>query len=134
LSLVLIKFQLASTALTVTAKAVPAVCPAGAPVLPAGVPGAVVSPGVSNCNLANAPALIVIGGLVLTGFVPSLLSMAVTVQTPAVRLVMLNDLVPETNAVLAGSTSFGSAELMPTVSVTALTTFQFASTALTVRL
>ena len=44
-SLVLIKFQLASTALTVATKAVPAVCGTGVPVFPVGVPGAAVSPG-----------------------------------------------------------------------------------------
>src|SRR5439155_726749 len=45
---VLTRFQLASTALTATLKAAPAVCAEGAPVLPVGVPGAVVSPGASN--------------------------------------------------------------------------------------
>ncbi len=133
-SLVPIRFQLASTALTLTLKAVPAVCAAGVPVLPAAVPGAVVSPGVSNCNLAKAPALTVIGGLVVTGLVPSLLSIAVTVQVPAVMFVMLKDLLPETKAALAGSTSFGSVELMPIISVTVFTRFQLASTAFTVRL
>ena len=37
---VLIKFQLASTALTVTLKEVPAVCAVGVPVLPVALPGA----------------------------------------------------------------------------------------------
>ncbi len=63
-SLVLIKFQFASTAFTVTAKDVPAVCAVGVPVLPAVFPGAAVSPGTSNCNLANAPAMTVMDGLV----------------------------------------------------------------------
>ena len=44
-SLVETKFQLASTALTLTVKALPAVCAEGAPVLPLAVPGAAVSPG-----------------------------------------------------------------------------------------
>src|SRR5438477_465534 len=39
---VLIRFQLASTALAVTLKAVPAVCAVGAPVLPVALPGAAV--------------------------------------------------------------------------------------------
>ena len=38
-------FQLASTALTVTLKLLPAVCADGVPVLPVAVPGAAVSPG-----------------------------------------------------------------------------------------
>src|SRR3989441_1494748 len=52
-------FQLASTALTVTLKARPAVRAVGAPVLPVAVPGAAVSPGTINCNLTNAPAVTV---------------------------------------------------------------------------
>ena len=63
-SLLLIEFQFASTALTVTAKAVPAVCAVGVPVLPVVFPGMAVSPGTSNCNFAKAPAITVIGGLV----------------------------------------------------------------------
>jgi len=54
-SLVLITFQVASTARTVTSKAVPAVCAVGGPVLPVGVPGAAVSPGSKTCNWAKAP-------------------------------------------------------------------------------
>ena len=57
LSLVLTTFQLASTALTVTLKAVPAVCAEGVPLLPLTVAGAAVSPGANNCNLARGPAL-----------------------------------------------------------------------------
>ena len=45
---VLIKFQFASTALTVTMKAVPAVWAIGVPVLPLALPGAAVSPGRST--------------------------------------------------------------------------------------
>ena len=56
-SLVFTTFQLASTALTVTLNAVPAVWARGVPVLPLAVPGAAVSPGTSNCSLANAPEL-----------------------------------------------------------------------------
>src|SRR5215468_4344750 len=47
------KFQFASTALTVTVKAVPAVSAVGVPVLPVPVPGAAVSPGSKSCNLVN---------------------------------------------------------------------------------
>ena len=48
-------FQLASTALTVTLKAVPAVCAVGVPVLPEAVPGAAVSPGSRIWSFAKAP-------------------------------------------------------------------------------
>src|SRR2546428_720458 len=44
-SLVPTRFQLESTALTVTVKAAPAICPEGVPLLPVAVPGAAVSPG-----------------------------------------------------------------------------------------
>ncbi len=47
------RFQFASTALTVTVKAMPACCGSGVPVLPKAVPGAAVSPGMSNCSFAN---------------------------------------------------------------------------------
>jgi hypothetical protein len=56
---VLTKFQLASTALTVTVTAAPAVCAEGEPVLPVVVPAAAVSPGINTCNFAAAPALTV---------------------------------------------------------------------------
>ena len=47
-SLVLITFQLASTALTVALNALPAVWAKGVPVFPEPVPGVAVSPGTSN--------------------------------------------------------------------------------------
>src|ERR1043166_6938255 len=47
---VLTRFQLASTAVTVTAKKVPEIWLVGVPVLPEALPGAAVSPGTSNCN------------------------------------------------------------------------------------
>src|SRR6266700_5612276 len=53
MSLVLTTFQLASTALTVTLKAVPAVWAAGVPVLPVVVPGAGVAPGTNNCSFTK---------------------------------------------------------------------------------
>src|SRR5690242_15943102 len=65
----LTKFQFASTAFTVTLKAVPAVCAVGVPVLPVLVPGALVSPGANNCSLAKAPALMGIEELVFDAFV-----------------------------------------------------------------
>src|SRR5919197_4707541 len=93
-SVLLTKFQLASTALTVTLKAVPAVWAVGVPVLPVAVPGAAVSPGTSNCSFTKAPAFTVIDGLVLGVFVPSLMSVAVTVAVPAVFKVTLKVCVP----------------------------------------
>src|SRR5437764_1034508 len=78
----LITFQLASTALTVTLNAVPAVCPVGAPVLPVALPGDAVSPGTRICNFTKVPAPTGIGGLVLAVLVPSVISVAVTVQLP----------------------------------------------------
>src|SRR5439155_6104225 len=93
-SLVLTTFQLASTALTVRVNGEPAGCGLGVPVLPVGVPGAAVSPGVSNCNLAKAPALTVVTVPVLGALVPSVMSVAVTVALPAVLKVTANALVP----------------------------------------
>ena len=54
---VLTIFQLASTALTVTLKAVSGDWTLGVPVLPLAVPGAAVSPGANTCNWMNGPAL-----------------------------------------------------------------------------
>ena len=50
-------FQLVSTALTVTLYPAPAVCAVAVPILPLTVPGAAVSPGVSNCSRANPAGL-----------------------------------------------------------------------------
>ena len=82
-------FQFASTALTVTLKPVLAVCALGAPVLPVALPGEAVSPGASNCSFTNAPALTAMAGLVLAVLVPSVISVAVTVELPAVFKVTL---------------------------------------------
>src|SRR6266851_3945223 len=133
-SLVLIRFQLASTALTVTLKAVPAVWADALPVLPLAVPGAAPSPGTNNCNLANAPAVTVMEELVLAVLLPSVLSLAVTVALPAVFKVTLNVCVPLASAALAGKPALPSDEVIATVSLTVGTTFQLASTALTVTL
>ena len=97
------------------------------------VPGAAVSPGSRICSLANAPALIVVAGLVLAVIAPFVMSVDVNVAVPAVFAVTENVFVPATSAALAGSVAFASVEVMPTVSVE-LTRFQFASTALTVTL
>src|SRR6266567_2527182 len=51
------RFQLASTALTVTVNAVEAIWARGAPLFPVGVPGAAVSPGTSNCSFAKRAGL-----------------------------------------------------------------------------
>jgi len=131
-SFVLIRFQNASTALTVTLNGVPAVWAMGVPVLPAGEPGAAVSPGNRICIFANAPAATVIEGEVLGALLPFEMSEAVNV---AVLLsVTLKVCVPATSAAFAGKLALLSVEVIPTVSVTVFTTFQFASTALTVML
>src|ERR1051326_2240830 len=133
-SFVLTAFQFASTALTVTVKAVPAVCAFGVPVLPATVPGAADSPGTNNWSLANAPTLTVMDGLVLLVFVPSVMSVAVRVAVPAVLKVTLKDFVPETSAALPGKAALASDEVIPTVSVMLVARFQKMSTELTVAL
>src|SRR5664279_3319279 len=130
---VLTRFQFASTALTVTLKALPAVCADGLPVLPLAVPGAAVSPGNSSCSLVKAPALIVVAGLVLAVMPPLVWSVAVTVDDPAVLRTNANVVAPATSAAGAGGTALVSLVLSATVSV-AVTGFQFASTALTVTL
>src|SRR5207247_1763889 len=124
------RFQSASTARTVTEKAVPAVSALAVPVLPAGVPGAAVSPGTSNCNLAKAPARRGMDELVLGVLEPSELSVAVTVALPPVLSVTLKVCVPAASGASAGSTALASEEVMPTVSVMLVTGFQLVSTAL----
>ena len=133
-SFVLTTFQFASTALTETLKAVPAVCAAGVPVLPVAVPGAAVSPGASSCSFTNVPELTVIDGLVFELFEPSVTSLAVTVALPAVMNVTLKDFVPATNAALDDRTALPSEEVTPARSVIVFIRFQLASTARTVTL
>src|SRR5438477_8498244 len=133
-SVLLTRFQFASTALTVTLKAVPVICAAGVPVLPVALPGAAVSPGASSCSFTKAPALTVMDGLVLALLLPSVTSVAVKVCEPAVLNVTLRVFVPETKAASAGRVALASVEVISTVSLTALTTFQKLSTALTVML
>ncbi len=126
-------FQLASMALTVTFNGVPAACAVGVPVLPVLLPGEAISPGRRICSLVNTPAVAVIDGLVFAVLVPSVISVAVTVQLPALLKVRAKVLVPADNAALAGLVSFGSVAVTPTVWVL-LARFQLASTALTVTL
>src|SRR5207249_1971236 len=129
----LTRFQLASTELTVKLYGVPAARAEGVPVLPVAVPAVAVSPGASNCNFTNAPALTVTAGLVLAVLLASVTSVAVIVQLPALLKVTAKVLVPPVRAALAGWVSLASVVVMPTVSVP-MTRFQFASTALTVTL
>src|ERR1051325_9809929 len=109
----------------------PAVCPVAEPVLPVAVPGAAVSPGKRICSLVTEPAFSVNDGLVLAVLLPSVVSVAVSVRLPAVLSVTLKVFVPATSAALAGIVALASLEVIATVSLV-LTTFQFASTALTV--
>jgi hypothetical protein len=112
---------MASCAWTVTEKPAPASGPLG--------PSTDVM-----ASFATAPALTVMDGLVLEFFVLSVTSVAVIVWLPAVFSVTLRVPVPVTRAESAGSVAFESLDEIETVSVTVLTTFQLASTALTVTL
>src|SRR4051812_7723196 len=82
----------------------------------------------------NCAGLTLIGGLVLEVFVPSARSLAVTVKLPLVLNARFKVCVPATRAALAGSVAVASLAVMPTISATLLTRFQFASTALTTTL
>src|SRR5262249_26690092 len=132
-SVALTRFQLASTALTVTLKLVKALCAVGVPVLPVALPAEAVSPGTSNCSFTNGPALTVMAGLVLAVLVPSVISVAVPVRLRVVLLVRVKLCVPLTGAGLAGSTSLGWVRVRPRVWL-GETTFQLASTGLPVPL
>src|SRR5258708_3314159 len=77
-------FQFVSTALTITLKPAPAVCTLGVPVLPVLLPAAALSPGIRSCSFVKTPALTVYEGLVLAVLLPSVISVAVAVQLPAV--------------------------------------------------
>ena len=96
-------------------KGIAAVWAVGVPVLPVALPGEAVSPGARICNFVNAPTLTVMAGLVLAVLVPSVRSVAVTVQLPTVLNVTLKVFVPATNAALAGRVALESLEVMPTV-------------------
>src|ERR1041385_5514115 len=117
------RFQFASTAFTVTLKALPAARALGVPVLPLAVPGAAVSPGTNNCNLANRPALTVSAAVVLAALLLSVTSLAVTVALPAVFNVMLNTCVPFASGAFTGKVALPSDDVIPNVSVTPVTTF-----------
>ena len=135
MSLVLTTFQLASTALTVTLNAVPAVSAVGLPVLPVELPGDAVSPGTSSCSLANTAGLTGMAELVLMAIAVWVTFEAVTVWLPAVLKMtpLVKVLVPPTSAALAANVALVSLELRCTVSLV-LIRFQLASTALTVTL
>src|SRR5439155_17240558 len=106
------RFQLVSTPLTVTLKAVPAVCAVGAPVLPVALPGEAPSPGARIRSLLKAP-----GGTWSVGVEEFWIarweaSEAVSVVLPAVLRVTLRLLTPLASAALAGKAAFGSREVM----------------------
>src|SRR5438132_4028516 len=98
---VLTTFQFASTAFTVTLKAVPAVRALGVPVLPVTLPGEAVSPGASNCSITKAPAPTLMEGLVLAVIPAWGTSEAVTVRLPAVLSATVKVWVPLASAALA---------------------------------
>src|SRR5712691_41399 len=72
--------------------------------------------------------------LVLAVLLPSVTSLAVMVCEPVLPKVTLKICVPEARAAFAGKVAAESLEVIPTRSVTVVTRFQFASTALTVTL
>ena len=102
--------------------------------MPVTVPGAAVSPGTNSCIFTKFPAPTVIEELVLAVLVPSLPSLAVSVCAPPVWSVTLKLCEPAASAVFEGNVALASEEVIATVSLTVLTRFQFASTALTVTL
>ena len=73
-------------------------------------------------------------GLVLGPLVPSEVSEAVSVALPAVLNVTAKLFVPATRAALTGKPALESEDVIPTMSVTLVRTFQKGSTALTVML
>src|ERR1041384_5805382 len=85
-------------------------------------------------SLFAGPMVTVIAGLVFAVFVPSVMSVAVTACVPVGLSVTLSAFVPATSAGVAGKVALLSDDVMPTVWVTFVTTFQFVSTALTVTL
>ena len=82
----------------------------------------------------NCAALTVMAGLVLEGFVPSETLVAVRVKLPVLLKETSGLCVPLASAALGGRVALESLEVIPTVSVTLVTTFQKTSTALTVTL
>src|SRR5216117_2501199 len=70
----------------------------------------------------------------LAVLLPSSMSVAVRVVLPMLLRVTLKILLPDTKLALAGRVALPSVAVRPTVCVTLLTTFQSASTALTVTL
>ena len=76
----------------------------------------------------------VIAGLLLGLLLLSVRLLAVRVQLPTVFNVTLKVLLPLTRAAFAGRAALLSEEVMPSVSLMLLTTFQLASTALIVML
>src|ERR1041384_6465736 len=84
--------------------------------------------------MVKSPELTAMEELVLEVLLPSVRSAAVTVRLPLVLNVTLKFPVPPASAALAGRTALASELVIPTVSVTFVIKFQFASTALTVTL
>src|SRR5258707_11928998 len=82
--------------------------------------------------IVNWAALTVMAGLVLAAWEPSLWSVAVSVKPPLVLKKTGRDELPAANDAGAGRVAVESLEVIPTVSLTVLTRFQLASTALTV--
>ena len=73
-----------------------------------------------------------VAGLVFAVMPPLVISVAVTVRLPAVFSVTANVCVPDASAAFPGRVALVSDEVIPTVSVAVVTTFQLASTPFTV--
>ena len=82
----------------------------------------------------NWAALTVMAGLVLAVLLPSDTSLAVSVKLPLVLKKTINARVPFTSEEPAGKVALVVEEVIPTVSLMLVSTFQLASTALTVTL
>ena len=82
----------------------------------------------------NWGALTVMAGLVLAVLLASDTSLAVSVKLPLVLKETIKDRVPFKSGELAGKVALVVEEVIPTLSLTLVSTFQLASTALTVTL
>ena len=94
------RFQLASTALTVTLNGASDVSAVGVPVLPVEVPGDAVSPGTNSWSFANAPAFTVTLAVV---YPVNPVALAVMVRVPPVLKVKLDKVkLVQPRALIAG--------------------------------
>ena len=109
----LTRFQFASTALTVTLNAPPAVCAVGVPVLPVAVPGAAVSPGRRIWSLRERGGVDRRGRARVGGHrAVADVGRGERLRAGGLRRDREASCVPATSAALAGSVAFASLEVM----------------------